>query len=244
MAFKMKGSPIKLGKIQGTAGHASALKQTKEQKEHKFDKLAEEEGTRKPKKSKFDKLTEEEGKAKSAVEMKSPVKHSGREYAKENVEIHKGKRYEVDWKTQMAHDKAHNDGVVDKDHNPIEKKKKEPKEVKKEAGKALGKKSPNEMKSPFEQETTDEAVATTEEPVVEEEKVNPHDEGSVEGRIWKAINDGDASRVEKLESESIAKGRYDGMSPKALENARKVVNALRGHMESQGDYSWKEGYNF
>jgi len=27
MAFKMKGSPIKLGKIQGTAGHASALKQ-------------------------------------------------------------------------------------------------------------------------------------------------------------------------------------------------------------------------
>jgi hypothetical protein len=27
MAFKMKGSPIKLGKIQGTSGHASALKQ-------------------------------------------------------------------------------------------------------------------------------------------------------------------------------------------------------------------------
>ena len=27
MAFKMKGSPMKLGKIQGTAGHTSALKQ-------------------------------------------------------------------------------------------------------------------------------------------------------------------------------------------------------------------------
>ena len=26
MAFKMKGSPAKMGKIQGTAGHASALK--------------------------------------------------------------------------------------------------------------------------------------------------------------------------------------------------------------------------
>jgi hypothetical protein len=66
MAFKMKGSPIKLGKIQGTAGHASALKQTKEQKEQLEEKLA-----------------EEEGKAKSAVEMKSPMKglegaaHSG-----------------------------------------------------------------------------------------------------------------------------------------------------------------------
>jgi|TARA_R100001082_G_C4349016_1_gene153667 hypothetical protein len=28
MAFKMKGSPIKLGKIQGTSSHTSALKQT------------------------------------------------------------------------------------------------------------------------------------------------------------------------------------------------------------------------
>lgn len=28
MAFKMKGSPIKLGSIKGTSGHASALKQT------------------------------------------------------------------------------------------------------------------------------------------------------------------------------------------------------------------------
>ena len=105
MAFKMKGSPIKLGKIQGTAGHASALKQTKEQKEQleeklaeleegkrksKFDKLAEEEGTRKSKKSKFDKLTEEEGKAKSAVEMKSPVKN-----------------YSMDWGGENKHNTAH-----------------------------------------------------------------------------------------------------------------------------------------
>jgi len=29
MAFKMKGSPAKMGKIQGTSGHTSALKQTK-----------------------------------------------------------------------------------------------------------------------------------------------------------------------------------------------------------------------
>ena len=29
MAFKMNGSPAKLGAIQGTAGHSSALKQQK-----------------------------------------------------------------------------------------------------------------------------------------------------------------------------------------------------------------------
>ena len=28
MGYKMKGSPAKLGSIQGTSGHASALKQT------------------------------------------------------------------------------------------------------------------------------------------------------------------------------------------------------------------------
>jgi hypothetical protein len=33
MAYKMKGSPAKLGKIQGTSGHSSALKQAKTPKE-------------------------------------------------------------------------------------------------------------------------------------------------------------------------------------------------------------------
>ena len=70
MAFKMKGSPIKLGNIA----------------------------------------------------TKSALKHSGKEYAAENVEIHKGRRYEVNEKTQKAHDKAHSDGIVDENHNPVEKK--------------------------------------------------------------------------------------------------------------------------
>ena len=69
MAFKMKGSPIKLGNIA----------------------------------------------------TKSVLKHSGKEYAAENVEIHKGRRYEVNEKTQRAHDKAHSDGTVDENHNPVKK---------------------------------------------------------------------------------------------------------------------------
>ena len=42
----------------------------------------------------------------------------------------------------------------------------------------------------------------------------------------------------------MSAGHYDNMSPKAKNNAQRTINALRGHMESQGDYSWKEGYNF
>jgi hypothetical protein len=84
MAFKMKGSPHKMGKIQGTAGYASALKQATEKKS-KFEKQAEEKGEKVrsrfetqtvkegKRKSKFDKLTEEEGKVKSPNEMKSPL---------------------------------------------------------------------------------------------------------------------------------------------------------------------------
>jgi len=34
MAFKMKGSPAKMGTIQGTAGHASALKHTRRREGH------------------------------------------------------------------------------------------------------------------------------------------------------------------------------------------------------------------
>lgn len=43
MAFKMKGSPHKMGKIQGTSGHASALK-TKEDLQHLRDMEHDEEG--------------------------------------------------------------------------------------------------------------------------------------------------------------------------------------------------------
>lgn len=99
-----------------------------------------------------------------------------------------------------------------------------------------------------------EVVATTEpveepvvkEPVVvEEEKVNPHGSSktSHQAQIWDAINVGDPKENLALYSKHMSKGNYDDM-PKAKKNAQRVINALRRHMELQGDYSWKEGYNF
>ena len=38
MAFKMKGSPVKMGGIQGTAGHTSALKQVDEKRKAAMEK--------------------------------------------------------------------------------------------------------------------------------------------------------------------------------------------------------------
>tara|TARA_R110000824_G_scaffold184869_2_gene365806 strand:+ start:1366 stop:1743 length:378 start_codon:yes stop_codon:yes gene_type:complete len=102
------------------------------------------------------------------------------------------------------------------------------------------------MKSPLEQEmaAATEPVEETEEVV--EEKVNPHGDWRTnqQAAIWKAINVGDPKETLANMERHMSAGHYDNMSPKAKNNAQRTINALRGHMESQGDYSWKEGYNF
>lgn len=185
MAFKMKGSPMKRNFGVGSSpakNYGDMSKYSKPGDAVQFGDKDE------PMKS-----------GDTATYMKSPVKHSGADYAKE-VEKDLGKKPSYNY--AKAHDDAYGPGHTKHgEQNP-----------KKEKGLT--------MKSPVKMEEV-----TTEE-VVTEKKVNPHPPKTFKHALWEATNN--KSKEEMLKHMQTSQRHIEeGLvtNPKAISNMRKIISA-------------------
>lgn len=113
MAFKMKGSPAKMGTINGTAGHSSALKMKMEK--DAAAKLKKESAMKIKEEDPYLKESAAKMKKESAMKLKekSPAKHM--RSASQKLK-HGGGVSQMEFDSVERHNKAHKSGQFDSDH--------------------------------------------------------------------------------------------------------------------------------